>query len=411
MLTRPCAGRHHDPIQTAATCTACWMYCSVLSYRRRCGGDDNVIDGLQPPFKKESTLPVAAPMIASATPKIHLGVCPFEGAITEHATCHCAGRHVRVCLHPKAEHGRCTRGENNGQDPDVASCMTCTLRPTAKAGFAMKTTFGPVGYTFSHYGDLGDVVASLRSVYGLCLKYDRSAEYFLVQQPGPRELMTSARASIILPLLAAQPYISKVAHTKETISIRLDAALRVNGFPQTLLSDYYERWLGEPIPNVTQPWLTAEPNPIAPVIINRTFRYNAAAGFPWKRIVDAVGKHAVFVGLPDEYTRFCNEFGHVPLYAASNLLEVAEVIAGAKLFIGNQSACRNIAEGLKAPVFVEEGVPADTHYERPDAWYGSSLDAWCERIQEIVREGNKQEHSPPVGGQPIRHEILRGPGR
>lgn len=58
--------------------------------------------------------------------------CPFLGPVVEAAVCDCANaedKHIRVCEHPKADHGRCTRGPNNGQDPDITSCLTCSIRP------------------------------------------------------------------------------------------------------------------------------------------------------------------------------------------------------------------------------------------------------------------------------------------
>jgi hypothetical protein len=57
--------------------------------------------------------------------------CPHEGPVMEAAVCQCAdpeARHVRHCLHPAAEHGRCTRGPCAGTDPDVRSCAGCPLR-------------------------------------------------------------------------------------------------------------------------------------------------------------------------------------------------------------------------------------------------------------------------------------------
>jgi ADP-heptose:LPS heptosyltransferase len=51
------------------------------------------------------------------------------------------------------------------------------------------------------------------------------------------------------------------------------------------------------------------------------------------------------------------------------LLDVARVIAGCKLFVGNQSSPRAIAEGLKIPVVVEKGRHNQCHFARHDAWY------------------------------------------
>jgi hypothetical protein len=60
----------------------------------------------------------------------------------------------------------------------------------------------------------------------------------------------------------------------------------------------------------------------------------------------------------------------VPYHPTPTLLDLARVLAGADLFIGNQSAPRALAESLKVPVWVEEDkrIP-DTKFLRTDAWY------------------------------------------
>jgi hypothetical protein len=55
----------------------------------------------------------------------------------------------------------------------------------------------------------------------------------------------------------------------------------------------------------------------------------------------------MFVGLPEEYTAFREATGwDLPYYATQTMLEVAEVIAGADTFIGNQSSNLALAIGL-----------------------------------------------------------------
>jgi hypothetical protein len=61
--------------------------------------------------------------------------------------------------------------------------------------------------------------------------------------------------------------------------------------------------------------------------------------------------------------------GPVPIVATPTLLDVARVIAGCKLFVGNQSCPRAIAEGLKVPVASSHGRHNTCHFARPDAWY------------------------------------------
>lgn len=105
------------------------------------------------------------------------------------------------------------------------------------------------------------------------------------------------------------------------------------------------------LPNITgkNPWLKIEPSPdsAGKGVINRTPRYNNPF-FPWKEVVDFYGApNLLFVGTHDEHERFCEKFGQVPYYPTKDFYEVATLIAGSAIFIGNQSCANAIAEGLK----------------------------------------------------------------
>lgn len=387
-MSKPC---HKEHPELVAGCPSCRLWSTSAKYRQAWGGDPQDI-GLE--------------RVPEPTPEPPFVPCQHEGSILEYATCNCENKHVRNCDHPELDDARCTRGPNNGA---VRACLTCPLRQVEEYQ-PTKITRPPggVAFTWCHYGDLGDVVASLRAVYGLCAKHRCAAEYYLNPIRGTRELMTQERANLLLPLLEVQPYLAACGWKPERYGIALDTAIRKYGEERTLLADHYEKWLNEPIPDTRQPWLTVEPKAIAPVVINRTDRYHAPA-FPWGKVVDRVGKQAVFLGLAHEHARFCKQFGHVPYYPTRDLFEAAKIIAGAKLFVGNQSACRNLAEGLKVPVFVEEGIPPDTHYVRPHAWYGTEASAWCPLLDEI-HEGNQQGGPTPVASRHLSLPLLRRPG-
>ena len=102
----------------------------------------------------------------------------------------------------------------------------------------------------------------------------------------------------------------------------------------------------------TRPWLSV-PNPRKiegkSVVINRTARWVSKDHNPqwdlWRN--QGYEDQALFVGLPAEYAAFCEATGwEIPWYATSNMLDLAEVIAGADIFIGNQSQCYALAVGL-----------------------------------------------------------------
>lgn len=95
-------------------------------------------------------------------------------------------------------------------------------------------------------------------------------------------------------------------------------------------------------------WLTVEPSKESNgfVVVNRTFRYNNPY-FPWTEIVSHYGDRILFIGLPHEHETFCSAFGQVAHRPTKDYLEVARLISGSDLFIGNQSSAGAISEGLK----------------------------------------------------------------
>lgn len=95
------------------------------------------------------------------------------------------------------------------------------------------------------------------------------------------------------------------------------------------------------------------------IVINRTGRYRNWT-FPWMTVVRKYKHRLLFVGYEHEWREFCGHFGYVEFRRTNTLLEVAELIAGSLLFIGNQSCANAIAEGLKHPMIQEMSL------EHPD---------------------------------------------
>ncbi len=128
--------------------------------------------------------------------------------------------------------------------------------------------------------------------------------------------------------------------------------------------------------DVSTPWLKADPSPISKgrVLINRTSRYNNRF-FQWKKIVDHYGDLILFVGLPHEHQAFCAAFGKVERAETSNLMDIASLVAGCELFIGNQSCANALAEGMKKDSIQETSLTLpDCVFVRPNAqhvWDGS----------------------------------------
>lgn len=103
------------------------------------------------------------------------------------------------------------------------------------------------------------------------------------------------------------------------------------------------------------------------VVINRTSRYNNQF-FPWKKIVQHYKGRIVFIGLKHEHQAFCNENGRVSWRQTSDMLEMAHLIAGSELFIGNQSSSNALCEGMKHNLIQETCLQIpDCIFRRPNA--------------------------------------------
>jgi hypothetical protein len=105
------------------------------------------------------------------------------------------------------------------------------------------------------------------------------------------------------------------------------------------------------------------------VVIHRSPRYHGY--FPWGRVVRKYRGRCVLVGLREEHEAFCGEFGHVPYHRTADWLDLAEVIGGCLLYVGNQSGPYAAAVGLKAVTVLEVGDPANCHWQRWRAFYGT----------------------------------------
>lgn len=200
-------------------------------------------------------------------------------------------------------------------------------------------------------GDAGDIfvmLATLKHTGKQCDVYLRDH---------PRTAGIVHRAYLVKPLVEAQPYINSVRIWKceplhwesekfrhyRFVNNKLNLA---HNHAQAALKDGF---IAE-MPDVSKPWLTVDPDTsyAGRVVVNRSPRYNNPR-FPWKEVVKHFGERIIFIGLADEHSRFCASFGNVEYRTTRDFLEVAQMIAGSELFIGNQSACMTIAEGLKHP--------------------------------------------------------------
>lgn len=236
----------------------------------------------------------------------------------------------------------------------------------------------PPEKTFCHGGDVGDLV------YGLCAILAAGGGALYLVPHAVREAFTPAKADLILPLIRSQPYITFASFEPGPI-IPFGSKLKPDFVEHDLnqfrplqfsrrgkhlwenIAATHLRLLGLDL-NIANrsPWLTVGPVKIPgkTVIFHRSPRYHNP-WFPWKAIWRKYALQAVFIGTRAEHSQFVREVGGLPFHETRNFLEVAQVIQGCRLFVGNQSAPYAIAEGLKQNAILEScpGVP-DCQFKR-----------------------------------------------
>lgn len=203
--------------------------------------------------------------------------------------------------------------------------------------------------TVSSSGDLGDCVVSLAT-----LVHRGNPAIYHLWDDGLTKGIT-ARERFIRPFLESQPIIQEVKIGRPD-----QCDWRSEDFRNRRLHDgvsnlatvhaAHAKMFGfiNEVPTFDKPWLTISDFDFhGKIVINRSPRYNNDR-FPWSKIVSHYGNRLVFVGLDEEYEAF-SRFGSVQRVKIGNMLDLAKLIAGSSLFIGNQSVAMTIAEGLKHP--------------------------------------------------------------
>lgn len=241
-----------------------------------------------------------------------------------------------------------------------------------KDQFGFHSFLTPIGgdrpLVFHHSGDLGDIIYSLpviKALGGGVLFLSSDCRYPF---PGPpRTKMTHTYSNTITPFLEEQDYIWKSKFTPE-VPYSTDCDLnafrmfyRSDASPKTKLKSLFHLHLdafGLSYPEES-PWLKANDVtriPGRPIVVNRTPRYHNDH-FPWLQLIKRYASQMVFVGGETEANHFkfvCEGLGvTVPWFKTETVSDLARVIAGAGVFIGNQSAPMAIALGLGQNIIQE----------------------------------------------------------
>jgi hypothetical protein len=207
----------------------------------------------------------------------------------------------------------------------------------------------------------------------LHLHIDQPAGYAKhYKHPLGHVMLNRKMVDMLQPLLLSQPgFKSCDVFVKQPVDIDLD---KMREYPLLLDRGNIARWYFLIFPvnyDLNQAWLQAAPDSSVKnsIVIARSNRYRAPdINYRFLRKYPDVQ----FIGLPEEYAdmkKMAPNIRHRPVH---DFLEMASVIAGARLFIGNQSFPFSIAEALKVNRLLE------VHFECPNVTvYGDKGYDFC----------------------------------
>jgi hypothetical protein len=231
--------------------------------------------------------------------------------------------------------------------------------------------------TFRHSGTLGDLIyslpvakkyangpstfyVSLHNVEGCAFKYGYNTRDIW---PEHQNRLSDRDFRWLKPLLERQPYITDAqVYDGENLDYDLDDFRRVFGrsFVGNYVETYYRAFeIDYGTTFNIEPWLEVDPVHECSVVINRTFRYRSNlpdCNTTWQNLlaITQAETNALFVGSADEHEDFVKTFGvNVKYRPVDDFHEMAQIIAGASTFIGNQSMPYSIAVGLGKPTVLE----------------------------------------------------------
>lgn len=216
---------------------------------------------------------------------------------------------------------------------------------------------------FKHTGHAGDVIYSIPAMKALA-KERKIHLYFELHQPNRdftkqmkhpngNVMLNEKSIAMFAPLLQQQPGIHFFgAWNGEPIHYDLTA---FRSFPFDYRMYSITRWYFLTFAvtaDLGKPWLQITPDQrfADKIVLARSSRYHTP-GISYSFL--AKYANLVFVGVPDEYEAMKKEIPGLTYQPINNFAELASIIGGSKLFIGNQSFPFSLAEALKVTRVLE----------------------------------------------------------
>jgi hypothetical protein len=233
---------------------------------------------------------------------------------------------------------------------------------------------------FRHSGARSDIIYSLPAI--IALSVDGEAVLYVNTQPVPRQLnpkhvFTIKDVDCFRELLIKEDYISDVQPwVDERIDFNLDM-FRL--FPGRSVAEAHLNVFNANF-DLTKPWLSqVEPTYVSDIVIQKSIRWNDREDLEWRLLLDYKNR-CVFLGSRYEYDVFTRKTNvEVKHLRPKTYLELASIIRGSKLLVGNQSFGFALAEAMKHPRVLE------VYYAMPDSLpYGP--DAYTQLSRETIEK-------------------------
>jgi len=215
-----------------------------------------------------------------------------------------------------------------------------------------------------HSGNAGDLIYSLPAMrkaselkgekVHLYLHINVPAKYGSLQHPMGNVQMNRQMAEMLVPLLISTDFIGKCEITDEAqqVDYNFDLFRKLHNYTGHI-SQWYFHIYPELTCDLSQPInFDLAPSPEAfDIVLNRTARYHNPT-FDYTAL-RAYQDRITFVGLPEEFRVISAKLPNIKHYPVDDFYQLAQVISGCNLFIGNQSMAFAIAEQMKHPRVVE----------------------------------------------------------
>ncbi len=254
-----------------------------------------------------------------------------------------------------------------------------------------KTTFytdldypAKTDYHFKHSGNAGDIIYSIPAALAIAgnanvhyrLSLGMKGVYGKSPHPLGNLMLNEKMVEMLAPLLTTHSQIESCSVQQPSDKIDIDLDL-VRSHPIAMGAGHIARWYFYVFAvnaDLGKPWLFATPDSSVKdtIVIARSQRYRAP-GIDYSFLKKY--PNLLFVGVEQEWKEMQQMLPKIEYRPVKDFLELAQVIGGSKLFIGNQSFPFSIAEGLKtkrllevywrAPNVIPEGSNGYDFYFQP----------------------------------------------